>query len=243
MEEKDEALAFETETETEPETKDKVEEGESQKEVSESKGQSAKENHKFKEMRLSKEGKSGSQNDVSYLRGKIDALGGKNTYLNTDLESEEDVSLYQSMKKLESEGNDPMGALQERYKTDLENRKKAKAEETSKLEKQKQMDIQLEEFRKEIPDSNERENLLQDEDFKGIYNDFVAHGGSLAQAAKSYKNLKARLQKDAELSYQAKIKSSSSPSPNMSKGTSVKSAKDMSDDEVRIAFEKKYGSY
>lgn len=243
MEEKEEALAFETETETEPETKDKVEEGESQKEGSESKGQSAKENHKFKEMRLSKEAKSGSQNDVSYLRGKIDALGGKNTYLNTDLESEEDVSLYQNMKKLESEGNDPMAALQERYKTDLENRKKAKAEETSKLEKQKQMDIQLEEFRKEIPDSNERENLLQDEDFKGIYNDFVAHGGSLAQAAKSYKNLKARLQKDAELSYQAKIKSSSSPSPNMSKGTSTKSVKDMTDEEVRIAFEKKYGSY
>lgn len=211
----------------------------------ETKKQSSKENSRFAEMRRRNEAKAHEVNveQEAYVKGKIDALK-INTFTNKEIKSKRDLEIFEAMKKAEEEGrNDPTIDGYDIYFNNLD---KAEEERLLKIkEEESKTDLmrkQLEQLKVAIPDEVERTNLLNDNDFKDLYEDTIERGGDLGKAALAYRRIRERAMQDAKLTYEAKKQSQSAPSQNGSQRQKT-SVNDMTDKEIDELFKKRFGGY
>lgn len=231
-------------TETEPKGGEEVEvktDNSIVDQETETKKQSSKENAIFKQKRLERENKSRELNiEEAYLKGKIDALK-INAYTNKEIKTQRDLEIYEAMKKAEEEGRED--AVVGGYDIYFSKLDKAEEDRLQKLKEEESktelMRTQIAQLKQAIPSEEERTNLLNDNDFKELYEDTITRGGDLGKVAIAYKRIREKAMQDAKLSIEAKRQAQSTPSQNGSRPLKTSIA-DMSEKEVDELFNKTF---
>lgn len=142
-----------------------IEDSEQKKVEEEKKKQSQRENARQAELRREREQKEKEEKirKEAYLQGKL-ASQKLNEFTNKPIKDEEDLYVYEIQKRIKDRGGDPLEDLAEEMAKD---RREKKAEESKKLEAQKQIDKDVQEFSKKYPDKT---NILNDKTFAKFSN-------------------------------------------------------------------------
>ena len=198
--------------------------------------QSSSENHKFAELRRAKE-----KEEKAYTQGQIDALK-INSFTGDEIKDELDLELYNLMKEAEKEGKD---AVKEGYKKYLAKERESKAKLKESEARENMIKSQVENLKKAIPNDVERANLLKDENFKEIYEDYLNKGGDLVKAAKGSLKMKESINKsirdEINLENEALKQSANPSSQDGNSKPQKKSFDEMTDEEIHREFNKRFG--
>lgn len=124
----------------------------------------------------------------------IDALDGKNPYTGEPMKDAHDVGVYETMKRIEKSGGDP---VKDFAKASAEDARKAEATRTQADEDRKWYAEDLAAFRKAYPDVD-AQKLLSDPDFGEYAEAQVKAKVPLAQIYGGYEKLRAKFQKEAD---------------------------------------------
>ena len=124
----------------------------------------------------------------------IDALDGKNPYTGEPMKDAHDVAAYETMKRIEKSGGDP---VKDFAKASAEDARKAEATRTQADADRKWYADDLAAFRKAYPDVDAQE-LLSDPDFGEYAEAQVKAKVPLAQIYGGYEKLRAKFQKEAD---------------------------------------------
>lgn len=124
----------------------------------------------------------------------IDALDGKNPYTGEPMKDAHDVTVYETMKRIERNGGDP---VKDFAKASAEDARKAEATRTQADEDRKWYADDLAAFRKAYPDVDAQE-LLSDPDFGEFAEAQVKAKVPLAKIYGGYEKLRAKFQKEAD---------------------------------------------
>lgn len=124
----------------------------------------------------------------------IDALNGKNPYTGEPMKDAHDVSVYETMKRIEKNGGDP---VKDFAKASAEDARQAEATRTQADADRKWYADDLAAFRKAYPDVD-AEKLLSDPDFGEYAEAQVKAKVPLAKIYGGYENLRAKFQKEAD---------------------------------------------
>lgn len=236
----EEEKEFEFEEETETEEVEEVESHEpteetKTEEVEKPKKQNSKTNAYYKQQRLERE-------NQAYLKGKIDALK-VNTYTDEPIENERDLAIFEEMKKAEQEGKEPIANGYKNYfkkLDDLKAEEVSKEKEKARVEEQinKQIDSLL-----EIMTKDEVNNLLNDNNFKEMFEDVLKNNGDAKKCAKAYMRMKSQFEEQAEIKTKAK-NLAKTPSANESAGDYKEpTISEMNDTDIESLFKKKFRKY
>lgn len=168
-----------------------------------------------------------------YVKGKIEGIGGKNPYTGEDIVDEEDVHLYEVMKKLDDQGDDPLKGAYKALRDERLARKQERetAEQAAEQERQEretskeQAKKVIAEFREKHPDSDFESLWKENEKFHGL----IVHGYTPNEAF------------DLLGLQDVKQERSSTPSSAPGGGKHEKSVLDMSDDEFLAERKARYG--
>ena len=124
----------------------------------------------------------------------IDALDGKNPYTGEPMKDAHDVAVYETMKRIEKSGGDP---VKDFARVSADDARKAEATRTQADEDRKWYADDLAAFRKAHPDVN-AEELLSDPDFGEYAEAQVMAKVPLAKIYGGYEKLRAKFQKEAD---------------------------------------------
>ena len=124
----------------------------------------------------------------------IDALDGKNPYTGETMKDAHDVAVYETMKRIEKNGGDP---VKDFAKASAEDARKAEATRTQADEDRKWYADDLAAFRKAFPDVD-TQKLLSDPDFGEYAEAQVKAKVPLAKIYGGYEKLRAKFQKEAD---------------------------------------------
>lgn len=124
----------------------------------------------------------------------IDAHDGKNPYTGEPMKDAHDVAVYETMKRIEKNGGDP---VKDFAKASAEDARKAEATRTQADADRKWYADDLAAFRKAYPDVDEQE-LLSDPDFAEYAEAQVMAKVPLAKIYGGYEKLRAKFQKEAD---------------------------------------------
>ena len=124
----------------------------------------------------------------------IDALNGKNPYTGEPMKDAHDVAVYETMKRIEKNGGDP---VKDFAKASAEDARKAEATRTQADADSKWYADDLAAFRKAYPDVDAQE-LLSDPDFGEYAEAQVKAKVPLAKIYGGYEKLRAKFQKEAD---------------------------------------------
>ena len=124
----------------------------------------------------------------------IDALDGKNPYTGEPMKDAHDVAVYETMKRIEKNGGDP---VKDFARASAEDARKAEATRTQADEDRKWYTDDLAAFRKAYPDVD-AEKLLSDPDFGEYAEAQVKAKVPLAKIYGGYEKLRAKFQKEAD---------------------------------------------
>jgi hypothetical protein len=124
----------------------------------------------------------------------IDALDGKNPYTGEPMKDAHDVAVYETMKRIEKSGGDP---VKDFARASAEDARKAEATRTQVDADRKWYADDLAAFRKAYPDVDEQE-LLADPDFGEFAAAQVQAKVPLAKIYGGYEKLRAKFQKEAD---------------------------------------------
>lgn len=124
----------------------------------------------------------------------IDALDGKNPYTGEPMKDAHDVAVYETMKRIEKSGGDP---VKDFARASAEDARKAEATRTQADADRKWYADDLEAFRKAYPDVDAQE-LLADPDFGEFAAAQVQAKVPLAKIYGGYEKLRAKFQKEAD---------------------------------------------
>ena len=124
----------------------------------------------------------------------IDALDGKNPYTGEPMKDAYDVAVYETMKRIEKSGGDP---VKDFAKASAEDARKAEATRTQADADRKWYADDLVAFRKAYPDVDEQE-LLSDPDFAEYAEAQVKAKVPLAKIYGGYEKLRAKFQREAD---------------------------------------------
>lgn len=124
----------------------------------------------------------------------IDALDGKNPYTGEPMKDAHDVAVYETMKRIEKNGGDP---VKDFAKASAEDARKAEATRTQADEDRKWYAEDLAAFRKAYPDVD-AQKLISDPDFGEYAEAQVKAKVPLAKIYGGYEKLRAKFQKEAD---------------------------------------------
>jgi hypothetical protein len=124
----------------------------------------------------------------------IDVLNGKNPYTGEPMKDAHDVAVYETMKRIEKNGGDP---VKDFAKASAEDARKAEATRTQADEDRKWYANDLAAFRKAYPDVD-AQKLLSDPDFGEYAEAQVQAKVPLAQIYGGYEKLRAKFRKEAD---------------------------------------------
>lgn len=124
----------------------------------------------------------------------IDALDGKNPYTGEPMKDAHDVAIYETMKRIEKSGGDP---VKDFARASAEDARKAEATRTQADADRKWYADDLAAFRKAYPDVD-AEKLLSDPDFGDYAEAQVKAKVPLAKIYGGYEKLRAKFQKEAD---------------------------------------------
>ena len=124
----------------------------------------------------------------------IDALDGKNPYTGEPMKDAHDVAVYETMKRIEKSGGDP---VKDFARVSADDARKAEATRTQADEDRKWYADDLAAFRKAYPDVDAQE-LLSDPDFGEYAEAQVKAKVPLAKIYGGYEKLRAKFQKEAD---------------------------------------------
>ncbi len=224
----------EEDNKSEPEEKPNEEETKSKK-------QSSKLNAYYKERRLEQQQEK-DPNREAYVKGKIDALK-VNSFTGESINNERDLQIFEAMKQAENEGKEPISGGYKIYLNSLEE-KEAKAREEIELDKKKQetLNRQYDQFKKAIPDLEERNALLANQDFKEMYEYTIENGGDLGKCAIAFKKMRSNLEKEAEIKIKSKKMALQPSSEDGDGGDDTTSISKMSDEKIAKLFKERFGA-
>ena len=124
----------------------------------------------------------------------IDALDGKNPYTGEPMKDAHDVAVYETMKRIEKSGGDP---VKDFARASAEDARKAEATRTQADEDRRWYADDLAAFRKAYPDVDAQE-LLSDPDFGEYAEAQVKAKVPLAKIYGGYEKLRAKFQREAD---------------------------------------------
>jgi hypothetical protein len=124
----------------------------------------------------------------------IDALDGKNPYTGEPMKDAHDVDVYETMKRIEKNGGDP---VKDFAKASAEDARKAEATRTQADEDRRWYADDLAAFRKAYPDVD-ADKLLSDPDFGEFAEAQVKAKVPLAKIYGGYEKLRAKFQREAD---------------------------------------------
>ena len=124
----------------------------------------------------------------------IDALDGKNPYTGEPMKDAHDVAVYETMKRIEKSGGDP---VKDFARASAEDARKAEATRTQADEDRRWYADDLAAFRKAYPDVD-AEKLLSDPDFGEYAEAQVKAKVPLAKIYGGYEKLRAKFQREAD---------------------------------------------
>ena len=124
----------------------------------------------------------------------IDALDGKNPYTGEPMKDAHDVAVYETMKRIEKSGGDP---VKDFARASAEDARTAEATRTQADADRKWYADDLAAFRKAYPDVN-AQKLLSDPDFGEFAEAQVKAKVPLAKIYGGYEKLRAKFQKEAD---------------------------------------------
>ena len=124
----------------------------------------------------------------------IDALDGKNPYTGEPMKDAHDVAVYETMKRIEKNGGDP---VKDFARASAEDARKAEATRTQADEDRKWYADDLAAFRKAYPDVDAQE-LLSDPDFGEYAEAQVKAKVPLAKIYGGYEKLRTKFQREAD---------------------------------------------
>lgn len=124
----------------------------------------------------------------------IDALDGKNPYTGEPMKDAHDVAVYETMKRIEKNGGDP---VKDFARASAEDARKAEATRTQADADRKWYAADLAAFRKAYPDVDAQE-LLSDPDFGEYAEAQVRAKVPLAKIYGGYEKLRAKFQREAD---------------------------------------------
>lgn len=124
----------------------------------------------------------------------IDALDGKNPYTGEPMKDAHDVAVYETMKRIEKSGGDP---VKDFARASAEDARKAEATRTQADEDRRWYAEDLAAFRKAYPDVD-AEKLISDPDFGEYAEAQVKAKVPLARIYGGYEKLRAKFQREAD---------------------------------------------
>lgn len=160
------------------------------------KPQTAKENAENARRRREQEHRNALEAAARKARVKaiIDAHDGKNPYTGEPMKDAHDVAVYETMKRIEKNGGDP---VKDFAKASAEDARKAEATRTQADEDRKWYADDLAAFRKAYPDVD-AQKLISDPDFGEYAEAQVKAKVPLATIYGGYEKLRAKFQKEAD---------------------------------------------
>ena len=208
------------------------------------KAQSSKENALMKQKRLEREKTERERIEhESYVKGKIEGVK-VNPYTDKPITNEKQLEVYELQVKLEKEGKDPLSDLPEAI-AELEQKK---ADEQSKKEKESQeQDTRIATEKQAFLDSGlteeDYQSLIADlkkPEYNGIFLKPMASGTmSILDAYNGIKTLKSKITSDVAAKEAAK-KQVKTPSPDGGGAKPPKAVKDMTPEEIKAAYKKRF---
>lgn len=264
-EEEDEEEETDEPAETDPSKTKKPDESEKSAEESdeeEKKKEKAKKDAHFAELRRQKEAKEKADKaeqerlareqkirEEATLQAELGLLK-TNPYTGEAITDAEDLKIYKLQKELEDEGKDPINDLPKRIaenarKAAAEQQKKLETEQKAKKEVDEKVNREINELREKYPKVNLAE-LARDELFKECLN---GRAGRWTQVEiyELYLQKKAEAEKKRqeeetkELVDEGAKKITKTPSSSANGGKTSKSVEDMTREEFKAYFERKYG--
>ena len=217
--------------------------------------QSQSENAKYAQMRREAEAKAKAEKEErerELQRAKEEGIReGKRTALKTNpyteeaIEDDYDLEVYELQKELDEKGKDPIKDLprelaRRRREKEKAEREKSEAEKKSKQEQEAKLNELKASMRKEIADVQKKYEL-SDEEMKNL----ITGDSDFAKKVKE-KQGRWTLEEIFEAYYKPKKKDEekrNTPNPTPAGTKTVKSIKDMNDDEFVTHMKEKYGGF
>lgn len=161
------------ESEPEEEAETQVEEAGAKDGENPPKTQDRKTNAEFAERRRQAEAKAkekaDKENHNAYVKGKIEGIGGTNTFTGDQIEDEADLREYEIMRKADADGQDPFKALAKATREARQAEAKRIAEAKKAEESSKELALKnIGEFNANHPDANFKELYVGNAKFKEL---------------------------------------------------------------------------